>query len=305
MKMEMRDIEYFAAVAGHGNVGRAAEQLGMSQPALSKSLRRLEAAVGTKLVKRTPKGVDLTAVGAALFARARGLRLSLDDIAREAAELGRGEAGHLRIGAAASSALHLVPLACDRLLKVSPKVTFNLVVGDHNTLLSGARNGTLDVIITAVPSPQHVDLVEEKLYDEQYVVYASANHRLAKRQQLMLTDLVQERWAMGTINGSSERRLSQAFADSGLPPPSIAMVTPFLPARYHLVGTSDLLGFGTRQQMWYAAARFRIAELRIQNLALTLHVGVAHRKDAYLPPAALRFIEILKSTAKEIAKDNR
>ena len=152
-----------------------------------------------------------------------------------------------------------MPLACDKLLKESPKVTFNLAVGDHNTLLSGLRNGTLDVINTAVPSPHHVALAEERLYDEQYLVYAAENHRLAKRRQVTFAELAQERWAMGTLNGSSERQLRQAFADNGLPPPALAIVSPFLPARYHLVGTSDLLGFGTRQQMWYAAAAARTA----------------------------------------------
>lgn len=57
MKIEPRDIQYFAVVAHLGNMGRAAEELGLSQPALSKSLRRLESAVGAKLVRRTPKGV--------------------------------------------------------------------------------------------------------------------------------------------------------------------------------------------------------------------------------------------------------
>jgi len=61
--MELRDIEYFAVVAEHGNLRRAAESLGLSQPALSKSLRRLEKSMAAKLVKRTPKGVELTAVG--------------------------------------------------------------------------------------------------------------------------------------------------------------------------------------------------------------------------------------------------
>ena len=59
--MQLRDLEYFAAVAEHGNLGRAAEALDLSQPALSKSVRRLELWAGTKLVQRTPKGVELTA----------------------------------------------------------------------------------------------------------------------------------------------------------------------------------------------------------------------------------------------------
>ena len=163
----------------------------------------------------------------------------------------------------------------------------------------------MDVILTAIPAAHYADLIDEWLYDEDYVVYASVNHPLAKRKQLTLADLVKERWAMGTLNGSSERRLRQSFEDNNLPQPNIAVVTAFLPARYHLVGTSDLLGFGTRQQMWYAAARFSVAELRIRDIALTLRVGMAHRRDAYLPPVAFRFIEILKTTAKEIAREGR
>src|SRR5688572_24164958 len=98
--MELRDIEYFAVVAEHGNLGRAAEALGLSHPALSKSLRRLESAVEAKLVTRTPKGVEVTAEGAALLARARGLRLALQDLSREIRDIGSGRGGHVRVGVA-------------------------------------------------------------------------------------------------------------------------------------------------------------------------------------------------------------
>ena len=59
MNMDLRDVEYFAVVAQHGHLGRAAEALGLGQPALSMSLRRLEKSAQAKLVKRTPKGVEL------------------------------------------------------------------------------------------------------------------------------------------------------------------------------------------------------------------------------------------------------
>src|SRR5262245_40897848 len=124
--MELRDIEYFAVVAEHRSIARAAETLGLSQPALSKSLRRLEASVRAKVVKRTPKGVELTAVGTALLAQVRRLRLTLDDITREAADLSEGRAGHLRIGTTSLQALHFVPTACDALLKEAPKATLTI-----------------------------------------------------------------------------------------------------------------------------------------------------------------------------------
>src|SRR6478609_8832206 len=97
--MELRDIEYFAVIAEHGHLGRAADTLGLSQPALSKSLRRLERALQVKLVRRIPKGVELTTEGSVLFLRVRELRLSLQSVVREIADVSQGRVGHLRVGA--------------------------------------------------------------------------------------------------------------------------------------------------------------------------------------------------------------
>src|SRR5512147_2392198 len=99
MRLGLRDIEYFVAIADHGNLGRAADSLGLSQPGLSKCLRRLERSTQAKLVKKTPKGVELTTVGAAFLTHVRRIRLSLDDVAHEVADLTQGHAGHVRVGA--------------------------------------------------------------------------------------------------------------------------------------------------------------------------------------------------------------
>src|SRR5215510_4874422 len=115
MHSQLRDIEYFATIAEHGQLQRAAETLGLSQAALSKSLNRLETAMNARLLKRTPKGVEPTSVGAALLARVGKLRLSFEDVTREIADLSEGRAGHLRIGAVAGAGLHLAPMACEAL----------------------------------------------------------------------------------------------------------------------------------------------------------------------------------------------
>jgi molybdenum-dependent DNA-binding transcriptional regulator ModE len=98
MSLDPRDLRYFAVVAEHGNLRRAAEALDLSQPGLSKCLRRLERAAGWKLVRRTPKGVELTDFGSVLLTHAKRLKLYLDDVEQEVAALGQGRAGHLRIG---------------------------------------------------------------------------------------------------------------------------------------------------------------------------------------------------------------
>jgi DNA-binding transcriptional LysR family regulator len=72
-------------------------------------------------------------------------------------------------------------------------------------------------------------------------------------------------------------------------------------ARFHLIATSDLLTFGSKTVAQYGAGHLGIVELRVKGLSASRRVGVLYRKDAYLPPAAFRFIEILKTTVKDIA----
>lgn len=299
--MNLRDLQYFAVIAEHRHLGRAADSLGLSQPALSMSLRRLELFMQTKLVKRTPKGVDLTLSGEAVFARARQLRLSVEDISREVADLSKGRAGHLRIGAGAASALHVVPTSCVALMKEAPKVSLKIVIGERNAMLAALKYGELDVVVTTIASP-NAELCEDYLYNEDFVVYASATHRLARRKQVTLADLAQERWALSPPNNSAQRQLGRLFEESGLPPPSIAAETTNVPTLHHLVAASELLGFNSRQGVRYAMAHFPIVQLRVKELSVTRRVGVIYRKAAYLSPAARRFIEIVKATRNDAAE---
>lgn len=302
--MDLRDIEYFAVVAEHGHVGRAAEALGLGQPALSMSLRRLEKSAQAKLVKRTPKGVELTAVGAALLSHVRRLRLARDDLAREVADLAHGRAGHVRVGANQYAIDHVLPAMCGALLKDAPKMTLKVTVGANDVLVPALRNGQLDLIISGIPTSSEGDFVQVHLSDDEFVVYASANHRLAKRKRVTIADLSRERWAL-LPNVVATQWLRRAFEDHGLPPPEVALETSSDTLRLHAVASSELLGFTPRISVREAAPRLRLVELRVKELTWRRPLGVRYRKDAYLSPAAKRFIEILKTTAKDIAVANQ
>ncbi len=294
--MELRDIEYFAVVAEHGNLGRAAEALDLSTAALSKSLRRLESAVQAKLVRRTPKGVELTAEGDALLARVHGLRASLADVAREIGDLSHGRTGHLRIGAHPGVPDDLLASACSSLLQHAPNVTLSMTIAANEELEASLKRAELDLIINAIPAALD-DTVEAHLYDDELVVYSAANHRLAQRRRVTLADIAQERWIMWAPNVPSWQRLHQTFAAHGLPPPKIAVLTSSVSLRLALVASSDLLGLNLRGILREAAPRHALAELAVAGLALELRTGVTWRKGAYLSQAAKRFIDILRESA--------
>lgn len=298
MKQQLRDIEYFSVVAERGHLGRAAEALGLSQPALSKSLHRLEEAMQAKLVQRTSKGMVLTAVGAALYSHVQRLRLALEDATREVADLTHGRAGHLRIACAPIFSTHLLPAVCATLLKEAPGLAFKVTLVDIEISLPALRHGELDFYLAPFQASRHQDLVEEHLFDQELVVYASNRHRLARKKTVGLADLARERWAVATLSAQSPQRLREAFLNAGLPPPEIAIESNSLLFRHRIVASSELVGFAPRQSMAEAFPHSRCVALNVRDLNYTRRVGIMYRKDAYLSPAARRFINVLKASAE-------
>src|SRR5215471_16502699 len=126
--MELRDLEYFVVVAEQGQLARAAELLRLSQPALSKSIARLEGAMDVRLFQRSAKGMELTAEGSLLLSRARELRQSLQNVAREVSDVSRGHAGHIKIGVGPSVNDDFVLLAITELLKAEPRISIKVIV---------------------------------------------------------------------------------------------------------------------------------------------------------------------------------
>jgi len=299
--MELRDLQYFAAIAEHRSVRRAAEALELSQPGLSKSLRRLEQELRTKLVVRTPKGVELTAVGSALTAHVRRLHLAFDDVVREAADLREGRAGHLRVGVNPVHA-DLLPAAYSVLLKDAPGLTFSATVTDNDVMIPALRKGELDLIVNYLPESPWEGCETEQVYGGvDIVVYASASHPLTRKRVVTISDLAREKWVLSPVNILPWHWLSRAFIDRGEPPPRVAFETRSIRLRLQIVAASRHLGFLARRIVRQAAARLQLKELPIKGVIWRHPIGIIYRKDAYLSPAAQRFIEALKRTANEMA----
>lgn len=297
MQFTPRDLEYFAAVAESGSLLRAAERLGLSQPALSKALRRLEAAIGAKVVQRVPRGIELTMVGRSLLVHANRIQLAYEDALREAADLGQGRQGHLRIGAGAAMAQFLLPPACALCVSEAGDVSIKVSVAANDTLIPALRGGEYDLVISGIPVKPLEGLTQEFIYDEEFVVYASARHPLVRKRTLHLEDLTAQGWATSGSNVLSWRWLQGAFEGHGLPSPRIVVDTSSTAIKFPLIASSNLLGFGARRTLIEGARHHGLAELRIRELSWRRRVGVSYRENSYLSPAAIRFIAVLRRVA--------
>jgi DNA-binding transcriptional LysR family regulator len=302
--MDVRDFEYFGAIADHGNLSRASEALGLTTPALSKSLRRLEGALDAKLVRRTAKGIELTPEGRALLPHVKRLRMSFADLIREVACIRDGNAGHLGVVTTPGNLEDLVGAACGAFLSEARDATIALGVVAQDDVIGALREGKFDLAVGVI-SAATPDLVHHHLSDDVFVVHASAHHRLAGRAQVELEELAKERWIRTAATGFAGQAFNKVFEERGITPPRIALECISLTARLHAVATSDLLYFAPQAVAVLAAPRFKLVELPVNELTYARHNVVTYRRDAYLPPAGHKFIAALKATAQMLAEGHK
>ena len=297
--MELRDLEYFRVVAQHGHIGRAAEQLRLTQPALSKSVARLEAAVGARLLERTPRGVVLTQVGAALIARATHIHSSVEGALREAKDLSSGASGHLRIGTGPTAGEHLLPSVCAELLRASPGLYIQVVVGLSDVLLAALERGELDLVFGSFPEPRIAGMTYESLGEDVLTVFTRKRHALARVGQIDLSQLAHVRWALPNASVTSRRTLQQVFQTRRLPAPDVALESNSTQVLLAAVARSDMVGYLPTGAVRASGVMRDLVLLDIAPLRIERSLGVISRPGAYLPPVAARLMNALRRVAPQ------
>lgn len=187
--MELRHIQYFEAVARHGHVTRAARELHIAQPSLSKQIRVLEADLGATLFDRVGRRVELTDAGKQLLPYAR--RILRDAAAARAALQQRADLsqGHVSIGAPPTVGTHLLPHALAEFNARYAGIELELHETGAGRLVELLNEGTVDLSVVPVPVAG-VACVE--LFTEELVVAVAAAHPLARQNDVEAADLAGE-----------------------------------------------------------------------------------------------------------------
>jgi LysR family transcriptional regulator, hydrogen peroxide-inducible genes activator len=184
----VRQLRYFLALAGSGHFGRAAEQSGVTQPALSMQLRELEAELGSPLFERAAGGARLTALGEKVLARANGILAAIRDLE----ELGRVPqvplSGRLRIGMIPSVAPYLLPRLLERAKVEHPSLQLMLRETVTENLVQELSEGSLDAIVASLPL-EGGEFEEAPAFDDPFLLAAPAGAPLAA-QTPALTELI-------------------------------------------------------------------------------------------------------------------
>jgi LysR family transcriptional regulator, regulator of abg operon len=300
--MRLRQIQDFLAVIEQGSIHAAARKVGLSQPAVTKSLRGLEAELHTQLVRRTNHGVVPTSAGRALYARARAAHAELLKAGEEIAQLSGAGVGSVAFGVGPVAALLVAPEAVTRLHLQYPEASIRIVEGFVAALLPMVRDETLDFAMgPRLETRLDPALSFRPLFREDVVVVGRKGHPL--RNAGSLARLGSAKWlGSGLWGGNSPSGpLPRAFLAAGLPlPPQVVQCESYT-ITFSIIARSDMLGIMSRRFLTAASAKDLLQDISVSYALPSLTVGLFMRKDPPLTPMATAMAKVVTAVARQLA----
>ncbi|SMO85324.1 LysR family transcriptional regulator [Paracoccus laeviglucosivorans] len=295
--MDIRDIRYFLKIAELCHLSRAADDLGVTQPALTKCVARLEDDFGVKLLNRSGRGIALTEAGQVLRDRFLLLDQDLSDIRKEVSELRSGLTGMVRIGCSASIANYVLPKICKRVRETAPALQLTVRVAMDDALRDDLRAGVIDMTISPErATPADEALVSRVLLSDAVVVVAHRGHPLVG-QNVTLQDLAEQAWVLPMPTVSTRRWLDEVFRKAGLPPPFAAVTAAPLVSAPPIMAQTDMLSFMSRRNLISG----ELVEIPNQQTTLQRNFEVSHRARGFLAPSLRFFIALLERELANVA----
>lgn len=296
-------LRQLALIIRHRSFSKAAETIGISQPALSKSIRALERAFGVQLLERGRFGALPTAFGLALARHADAIDAELRSASQEIAALRAARTGHACIGCGPSEATRLLPIALNRLRASAPGVRVTILYGLNEALMPMVRHGEVDFALSSIPPRcPDPDLRQLRLHQDRADVVVRRGHPLlSRRDALSAADLADQQWILAKQPELERLALDQVFIEAGLAPPHDALETTSAVLMKTLVMQSDFLTFLPRELIYWEERAGLLAPLSLAALSWKRNVGVTMRARAGANPAAEILIKTLQAVGKEFS----
>jgi DNA-binding transcriptional LysR family regulator len=312
-RVTLRELRLLLAVARSGSILKAANEIGITQPALSKSIADLEGTFGVRLFDRTNRGVTPTPHGEILLRRAAGVFEELRQAVDELAFLTDATRGELRIGGTPTMCAGVLPRIVSAVQSHRPKFLFHIAELESDKLGSEVLTRSLDLGI----GREHLgrdnnQLAFDRLFDDRLFIVAGAQHPLAGRRSISLEETLRHQWVLPAIEGSVTVQLKAEFRRQRLNLPESAVTTMSMLIRYELLATNAFLTvlYGSVLRFGNAPKFLRVLPV---NLATGLSIGIVRLKNRTLMPSAEVFIETSRDavrpmhslTAEQLRHDRR
>lgn len=298
--IELRELQNLLSLDEHRHFGRAAEAIGISQSALSKSLQRLEKVLGVTLIDRSRAGVVPTSIGREVIDRAKHIALGMTELQRSVDLLKGLHVGTLAVGVGPAMAESYVTQALAQIADAHPTVRIQVRVDRWSQLLDWLIDGEIDLVVADIADASADERLECAVLPPQPLVwFCRAGHPLASRSHVTRGDLLDyplatprmPPWAVEWFAAVEEHREGAPLRSL----PTIECENYAMLKRIVLASNSISAGLATTLEPELATQQLML--LPVDAPLLTTHAGIVHRRDRTPSPLATEVIHAIESLA--------
>jgi DNA-binding transcriptional LysR family regulator len=302
-RVKSSQLVLLLALAEHGSLRRAAEAAGATQPAATRLLHDLEAAVGQTLFERHPRGLRANAMGEVMIRHARSVRAELDRTMGEIAALSSGYAGTLRIGAIPSAVPFLVAHTVARLKRRHPRLRVFVEVATSNLLMASLAQGSLDLALGRVLDADSLPgFAVHGTVDEDLVACCRRGHPLlARGTRASWAELSRWPWVALPEGSPMRQILAGAFRGGGTQEPDDLTETASFLLVISLLIQGDALSLLPRDVLHSTFGQPFIEALPVEPYPRMGPYAILTRRDRDGDPAVRLFLETLGLVLSERA----
>jgi len=294
----LRQLQVFSAVARHLSHSRAADELHLSQPAVSMQIKQLEQSIGLPLFDQVGKQIHLTEAGHEMVIYSRNIAQQLEEMDAVFDEMKGMERGKLNISLV-STANYFMPKLLAKFIQLHPNIQVNLFVANRDAVIKQLVENVADLAITGQP-PEGVEMVSESFMQNPLVVIAAPNHPLANVSNIQPEQLANETFLLRE-QGSGTRGVMERFFTSNhlAMPGSMEMHTN--EAIKQSVQAGMGLSITSLHGIELKLETNRLVILDVANFPIMRHWHIVHRANKRLSIAGRAFKQFLLTEAERLA----
>jgi DNA-binding transcriptional LysR family regulator len=305
-RIKLSDLHILLTVAQSGSMAKAASQLAVSHPVVSRSISDLEHTLGVRLLERNPRGVELTEYGRAMLSRSHAAFDELRQGVKDIEFLSDPTAGEVRIGTTPPLAASFVSAVIDRLSRRYPRIVFRVVAEGAEAQRQNLNERSVDLLVFRKTGPfADKQTSFEFLFESPYVVAAGASNPWVRRRRIALAELMGELWALPAPDDAFGSFVVEAFRASGLDFPRATVVASALEMRVNLLRTGRYLSVIPEFWLQLPTRHPFLKKLPVELQVASAPIGIVTLKNRKPSPVVQLFIDCAREVAKPLARTKR
>lgn len=290
--MNFYQLTYFRKVAETRSLSRAAEELFITQPAVSKQIRALEDELGEKLFDRIGKKVFLTRAGEVLLSHVDRILRSVDEAKTAVKDLAAECSGELIIGTSDHISIHRLPGVLKSCITAFPKINLTLRCHRSETILDMVAKNQVDLgVITLQKTLPH--LISRTIWKDPMSLVVPAGHPLVAMKRIRLKEVIPYGMILTETATETRKMVDTVFAGKGLTP-NVAMEVAYIETIKSLVKTGLGIAILPDKAVEAETKNNTLVRLTITDAAFSRDLGVVYLKDKFLSRPAVEFLKLLE-----------